>query len=299
MKKNIFIIIMIFVLAVAISCTKEEKVKVLLPGGTPLLAVGGILDDKRFEFTVVNGQDPLLAGFKEGKHDIIIAPLNLGAKLYIANISSYKLDSIITSNNTYLVSTKEINGIKDIEGKKVLAYGNGSTPSLVLNSAISLNNISANIEYRNSVSDVMGELLSGKNEFEYFLSDEPNISKVKASSETKYYTYDLSTAVEASIVIHASLFVNDKVDSSTLNVIKENINKMNSKPEEYSNSIVNKNEYFKNLGVEVIKMAIPNANITYKKASESIDEINEYYNLLNKYLPNVLNGKVPEQTFYN
>lgn len=290
---------MIFVLAVAISCTKEEKVKVLLPGGTPLLAVGGILDDKRFEFTVVNGQDPLLAGFKEGKHDIIIAPLNLGAKLYIANISSYKLDSIITSNNTYLVSTKEINGIKDIEGKKVLAYGNGSTPSLVLNSAISLNNISANIEYRNSVSDVMGELLSGKNEFEYFLSDEPNISKVKASSETKYYTYDLSTAVEASIVIHASLFVNDKVDSSTLNVIKENINKMNSKPEEYSNSIVNKNEYFKNLGVEVIKMAIPNANITYKKASESIDEINEYYNLLNKYLPNVLNGKVPEQTFYN
>ena len=71
MKKFLLILVLI-VLGFTFSCKKDEAkpLKVILPSGTPLMAVAGLKDNSKFDFTVVNGQEPLQAAFLEGEYDL-------------------------------------------------------------------------------------------------------------------------------------------------------------------------------------------------------------------------------------
>ena len=73
MKKILSSIIVMIVCALFIGCKKnpKEKIRVLLPQGTPLVAVGNLLDDEMFSFDIVNGQDPLIEAFTKGEYDLL------------------------------------------------------------------------------------------------------------------------------------------------------------------------------------------------------------------------------------
>ena len=115
MKKIISIFVLLLISLLLFSCEKkdEKTYKVIMPSGTPLIAFGNLLDDNNFDIEVVNGSDPLQAAFIGGEYDIIVAPFNLGAKLYLAEKSSYLLEAIITTNNTYLISKEKYDAIDD------------------------------------------------------------------------------------------------------------------------------------------------------------------------------------------
>lgn len=305
MKKIIILIITILSLTCLTSCKEEEKtLKVLLPQGTPLFSIGGLLDDTNFKFDIVNGQDPLLAGFTTQEYDIIIAPLNLGTKLYVTGKSMYKLEAIITTNNTYIISKNEINNYIELNDKTILAYGNGATPSLALNIAKDINNIEfSKIEYRTSVADVMLEFNSKISSFDYYLSAEPNITIMEEKTNNKINILNVMDLLETEINLlpQACLFVNptSDIEEKTLKKIENNINFMNEKPKEYSQEIENKHEYFTTLTKNTIEKAIPNCNITYKKATENKNIIFKYYEILDKYQSKVLEGKRPDDSFFN
>ena len=84
MKKISLFIISILAAILMVSCTTNtEKVKVLVPTGTPSLGVSYALDKEEYiEEEIVSGSDPLIAGFTNAEYDIIVAPVNLGAKFY-------------------------------------------------------------------------------------------------------------------------------------------------------------------------------------------------------------------------
>lgn len=304
MKKILSFIFILISMLVLAGCGEEEttKYKVLLPSGTPLMAIGNLLDDENFDFTIVNGQDPLMEGFTKEEYDMIIAPLNLGTKLYIANKSVYKMKAIITTNNTYIISKEPINSIEDINEKKVLGFGNGSTPSLALNAIIDYKKLNVSVEYRSSASDVALEYTSANTEFDYFLSAEPNITTLKNKTQKEIYTLSLADVLkdEVSVLIQACLFINpnSNVSEKAIAKIENNISKMNEKPAEYAASVEKKNNFFTNLGKEVIEKAIPNCNITYLSSKEHQKEISEYYALLNKFQAAVLNGATPDEDFF-
>ena len=177
MKKVLKLLIIILLSVLIISCEKseKEKVKMIAPVGTPLLATYKVGIESNIEITYVNGQDPLLAAFKEGVYDLIIAPINLGAKLYVNNISTYKLDAIITTNNTYLVSKEN----KEASDAKVCAFGNGSAPALALNIFLQKNGYTSDINYKSSVSDVTSLFLSENDDNDYYMTCEPELTKLK------------------------------------------------------------------------------------------------------------------------
>lgn len=305
MKKLLSFIFMLMLALTLVGCEEEEttKYKVLLPSGTPLMAIGNLLDDETFDFTVVNGQDSLMEGFTQGEYDMIIAPLNLGTKLYINQKSVYKMKAVITTNNTYIISKNPINSIEEINGKKLLAFGNGSTPSLALNAIIDYKKLeNVEVEYRSSASDVALEYTSANTEFDYFLSAEPNITTLKNKTQKEIYTLSLADVLkdEVSVLIQACLFINPNSDVSekAIKKIENNIKSMNENPAEYAESVKEKNNFFTNLGKEIIEKAIPNCNITYLSSKEHKEEISEYYALLNKYQPAVLEGATPDEDFF-
>ena len=303
-KKILSSVIMIIVCTIFIGCkeTPKEKIRVLLPQGTPLVAIGNLLDDEMFSFDIVNGQDPLIEAFTKSEYDLIIAPLNLGTKLNIAKKSEYKLKAIITTNNTYLASKSELNNIEEINGKNVLGFGEGSTPSLALNSLIINKNLTPKkIDYRSSASDVTLEYMSKNTEYDFFLLAEPNISIINNKTKKDIYKISLSDLLkdEVEMLIQACLFVNPNknIDEKSINKIEKNIKEMNNNPSDYAQKIESKHNFFEGLTKEVLEKAIPNCNITFINAKDNKNIIESYYKLLDKFQPSDLQGKRPNEDF--
>lgn len=279
---------------------ETRTLKVLLPSGTPLFAIGNLLDDPSFEFEIVNGQDPLSSALMSGEYDIIIAPINLGAKLYLAGKSSYLLESVITTNNTYIMSYEDLSSIENLKNKTILSFGTNSAPWIaaqLLNEKYELN---LTFEEQSSASDVATIFASKTSDAELYLGAEPNITTLQLKRKLEFNVLDVSSYLkeELPFICQACLFVNpnSNVTKEELKKIEDNIKFMNENPADYSKSVVSKNDFFANLGEEVITVAIPKCNISYYKGIDNMETINRFFDLLN---PNVLNGKIPDENFYN
>lgn len=299
---TLVLIILGLILLVGCGETNDKTYKVLLPSGTPLMAVGGLLDDESFDFNVVNGQDPLIAGFTSAEYDMIIAPINLGTKFYLAGKSNYQFKAVITTNNTYIISKGNISSLNDLEGKKITGFGASAAPGLALNGAIDIKGINTTVNYQNAVSDVMMLFASDTDDSDFYLSAEPNITKIEDKTGNKINKISLQEQIkeELPLLIQACLFVNpnSNVSKQAINKIKENIESMNKGPENYAKLVLDKNDFFKGLGENVIAKAIPNCNIDFIEAKDNVDIINKYYEFLNKYQNAVLGGKTPGEEFY-
>ena len=300
-RRVLIVLVLLFIVFISFSCTKkDDKVyKVIMPSGTPLIALGNLLDDENFDIEIVNGSDPLQAAFVSGEYDIIIAPFNLGAKLYLAGKSSYLLDAVITTNNTYLISKNEYKSLGEIKNKSVLAYGAGSMPFVGVKALSDNKELALEINQQNlGVGDVAASFLAQKETYDLYMMAEPNLTVLK--SKTELYYIDVAKELGTTLV-QACIFVKPEssVSSVVLNKIKDNIDYLNKKPDKYAKEVLNKNDFFTKMGEDTLKNAIPNCNIVYKKAIDNKDIIESTYELLNKYVPSLLNGNKPDEGFFN
>lgn len=281
-----------------------EKIKVLLPNGAPLMAIGGLLDSEAFDFEVVNGADPLSAALLGNDYDMIIAPLNLGAKLSTAGKTKYKIDSLITVNNTYIVSKEKLESAEDLKDITVLAYGQNSTPDIVLKASNKKFGLNMKLNYEASVNDVMSKLVAGSSDSQYSLMAYPQVTKIQnALGKDNINVLDVVSLFGDDIVFpQACLYVNSEKDkdySAHLKLIEENIKLANEKPEDYARVIADKNPFFVGLGETVIAESLPHTNIVYLKAKDNKKAVNDYVDYLNEYVPNLLQGKTLSDDFYN
>ena len=80
---GVFLVLLVFILA---SCKKDEnlqKIKIIVPNGTPLVAVGDLLSNENYEFEVVSGADLLTAALVKKDYDVVIAPITATTKVYL------------------------------------------------------------------------------------------------------------------------------------------------------------------------------------------------------------------------
>lgn len=155
-----------FVVAVLLlltGCQQQETkpVKVLSPTGAPSLSlIESINEESENKFEFVTGSEVLGSELvKDSEYDIILAPVNLGAKMIQAGKSEYRLKAVITWGNLYVVGTSET-ALQE-EGT-FATFGEGSVVDFVLKQAVNLDEITPNVEYYSSAQDVQGALLSGK-----------------------------------------------------------------------------------------------------------------------------------------
>jgi NitT/TauT family transport system substrate-binding protein len=131
MKRVVSFFLLLFSFVFLTGCTEDAKLKVTLPNGIPLISVAGTLTED-IEYNNVTGPNLLVTAFTSKEADIIIAPINLGAKLYNSGNSSYKLDSVIGFLNTYIVSIDEpLTSLADLDGKTLAAFGETNIPVIL------------------------------------------------------------------------------------------------------------------------------------------------------------------------
>lgn len=277
----------------------ENEVKIITPLGTPFLAIGGLIDVGKISIESVDGPANLTTALITGSYDIVIAPINLGAKLYKAGNSKYKLASVLTKNNAYIITKEEnkLDSINDLIGEKVLAFGETGIPGSLLkkvyndNSFLDIDNI--DFSYASS-SAVYSVFAGGSAKANYVLMSEPEISKLILNDKINIKSLDICNALNIEAP-QACVFVNinnDKKDDidKVLNLIEENVKHLNSNPSEYAIKVIGLDRVFNDMGRELITHSIPLSNISYIKANSYKEEIN---NILT-----ILGGGIPDDSFY-
>lgn len=126
----------------------KTSVSVAVPDGAPALSIAKFIYDnetfgtgKTFEYKVVASGN-IATEMQLGDSDIIVMPVNAASNLYNKFYADpYKLVSVVTHGNLYIMSSEKIDSISDLKGKTVGSIGLGLVPDLTFRSILSKNNI--------------------------------------------------------------------------------------------------------------------------------------------------------------
>ena len=126
-----------------------DNITVVAPDGAPALAISKFIFDKQdfgtektFNYKVVTA-DKIGGAVSQGTGDIVIIPINAASKLY--SVKGYKMVSVVTHGNLYIVSSEEINSITDLKDKTIGVIGQGLVPDLTFKVVLDKFDMTSNI----------------------------------------------------------------------------------------------------------------------------------------------------------
>ena len=153
--RKLIAILVIFLLVGCQTAAPKKDLKVLSPTGAPAVALIPELLKENHQVELVSGPENLQAALvnEAQDYDVIIAPLNLGANLLAKQKTKYKLHSIVTWGNLFVVA-------RNPEAKKMAAFGEMAVPGLVFKHVMDELPFEAEITWVPSVSEAQAMLLS-------------------------------------------------------------------------------------------------------------------------------------------
>lgn len=267
----------------------KKEIKLITPYGTPYLAIGGLIGTENLTIEAVNGPANLQTALVSGSHDIVIAPVNLGSKLYNAGKSAYQMAAVLTMNNAYIVTKAEnkLDGLSDLSGQKVLAFGQTGIPGSLLTKLYTDNsNLNINdVDFTQASSAAVYSLFAGgSSDAKYALMSEPEISKLVLNDKIEVKTLDLCELLGIEVA-QACVYINLNSENiedvnKVLALISNNIKSLNENPTAYADKVIPLDRTFEAMGKEIIVRSIPLTNIVYKNAKDSKAEITTILSLL-------------------
>lgn len=284
---------------------ENEKYKIIVPNGTPLLGVSAFLSEtNNFEYEIVGGSDPLVAAFTKGEHDVIVAPVNLGAKMYNQN-GNYVLYKTFVWGNFYLASTSEIGDFASLSGRNVVAFGKNSSPDIMLKVIMQHYGIELNVTYVDDVATANSYLMSGQADL--IVSAEPSLTVLK--NKKTIYTLNLqeewSNATEGHSFPQAAIFVkktlaNKKSFKNAFSIYSYLEALTTEENYEYiADKAVNLHASFKNMGQETLIKSMPYCNYKILLNGDEQKALEKYFEILiSLSLAPQVGGKLPEREFY-
>ncbi len=308
MKKIIVFLTFIVSLFMFTSCYDDnnEKVSVIVPSGAPTFGISEALNNNSdlIDYNIVPGADALQAAFTNANYDIIVAPVNLGAKFYQSlNNFEYVYYQTIVGGCFYLVTSENITTITDLNNKEITVFGANSTPDVIIRSLINYYNLEVKINYVNDVTEANATLVSGK--ATTIVSAEPSISKFNAAG--KFNTLSLQDEwkkiSQSDLNIHqAGIFVKkDKLENKN---VKDVLAKFNASlalsktnPETLARCATQVDETLNKIGVETLTNAALKCNFVSQKYNKQ--EVEFYFNkLIELGLGKTIGGKLPDEAFF-
>jgi len=300
MKKILVLLLMILSLGLG-ACNSDEahQMRVIVPNGIPAIAQSYMEHEQSdlYEIDRVSGPQPLVAAFTSASHDVIIAPVNLGANLYNKQ-SPYLLAGIITWSNLQIISHVPIHSLDDLQGEQIMAFGQGATPQMIIDYLFSQQQASANIDYVGS---------SAQESYLNFLQtddgvaivSEPITSTAKANNED-LFVFDLADlwvqTTGMPLFPQAGIFVHENLSSDAIDQYLNDIEDAAYIAKDKASVI---SEYCENLDYpferDIIEQALSNSGIAYQSADQAKQAINEFLQLIYDFKPQLIGGAIPDE----
>lgn len=311
MKNLLLIIIATFMMS---SCsTKEVSFKVLAPSGAPALAQIKIQNDMpslgngvTYEVEIVSGASTLPAAFTSQSHEIIYAPVNVGAKMYNNN-QKYLYAANVTWGNLFFATAKEGDFTLDsLKGADVSLFGEGTINQTIVEQILTQKNITlgSGTVYESGTDITRGKLLANPDSI--VLIAEPVLSAVttalaKTGKTVKTISVqdlwgDISgkgSYPQAGIFVNKEFYDNNrKLVIKYLEEVETSCEYVNDNPSEAS-QMAEDLEYGLP-ATAILSKAIPNCNIIYKSALESKEALEYTFN----FNLSLIGGALPDAKFY-
>ena len=279
MKKSLFLVILLL-LSGCTRTSEGEKLRILVPSGAPAVALAGVMDD--YEVDVVSGADNLSAELVKSSsdYDIVVVPINLGAKLISEEQTSFRLDSVLTWGNLYIL------GRPESSNSKVALFGELAVPGKIISVIQDEVDLlrEAEVMWLPSVVESQAALLSG--EVDLALVAEPVASTLLAKDSSLEVLVDVQLEYEkvtgTANYPQASLFVDSDVNPKDVEALRKLISSSLSSVDDLVVAIDSVGA--ENLGIsssDQIKLAFDKMNLNLVKASDVSTEISEYLKLFN------------------
>ena len=310
--KKIGLLFGVAALGLVASCSNNETTKdentepvsIICPEGTPSLGLANYYDSvEGAKFDIVNGSEQLIAAFGTKTHDIVVAPVNLGAKFYNTN-GNYVLAKTFVWGNLFLASKSDFTKFEDLDNKTLVVFGKNSTPDIITKLIIQEKNLNITVEYVDAVADANALLVSGK--ADYIVTAEPAISKIKDAQGIKVLDLqdEYSKVTGKSSYPQAGIFIKkeDKENKNVLKTVDALINSVKDtvkNPEATAEKAVSMSASFEKLGSQTLVKAIPNCHFAILDKNDEMEAVNEYLqNMIDLGFQAQVGGKLPGEEFF-
>lgn len=270
-------------------------------------------DEAANEYTIdlVGAPDEIVGKLTSGEVDIAAIPTNLAATLYNKTQGKIRIAAINTLGVLYVVQTgEEVKSISDLEGKKIYASGQGSTPEYAFNYILKVNGLEGKVEveYCSEHSEVVAKLASG--EASIAMLPEPYVTASKAKVENLTTALDItelwedackkenkSGVLSMGCVVVRSEFAEQNPDAldAFLAEYQASIEYVNQNTEEAAQLIAN---YEIVASAEIAKQALPACNIVYIDGVTMKDSLENFFAVLLEANPDSVGGQIPGDDFY-
>ena len=194
MKKFIALFLVALLALTCTACAEGYTMTASAPSGAPALALATIAVNQPENFTFV-AAETISAEFASAKADFIVAPVNAGAKLYKMGKSTYKLAGVVSWGNLYIASQKADFRLEDLNGAKVVLFGENTINAAVVNYALEKNGITpASVEYLAGAAQTQALLLTDAEAIVVTAEPALTAAKMKNAAITAYAVNDLYKA---------------------------------------------------------------------------------------------------------
>lgn len=263
--------------------------------------------DYKYNFTYAGSPDEVTGGLISGETQISALPVNLAAVLYNKTQGQILTAAVNTLGVIYIVENGEtVKSISDLEGKKIVASGQGSTPEYVLNYILEKNGLTGKVEveYVSEHDEAVTALVSGQADL--VMIPEPKVTAALSQLDTARVALSLTdewakvsdTEMITGVIVVQKAFAEEhpEIVESFLDDYEDSVEFTNSNMAEAAQLI---EEYGIIPKAAVALKALPNCNIVYIDGHEMALSVSAMLETLYNANPASVGGTLPgEGMFY-
>lgn len=314
MKKILALFLAAVMLIGMAACSKNEKTGVtvnigVLKGPTGMGAAWLMdqneqgLSANSYNFTIAGAPDVLTGQLISGDMDMAALPTNAISTLYNNTEGKITVLGVNALGVLYVLENGDrINSVADLEGKTILASGQGSTAEYVLNYILEQNGVSAEIFWASEHSEAATLALSG--EYDIVMLPEPFVTTVTTKSGSFRVALDLTREWEAlggGELTMGGIAVRTEFLEAHPDAVKAFV-------KEYANSVAFTNAQpadaakliakYEIAAEEIAKNAIPRCNIVWLHGENYKAKLENFLGVVYEANPAGIGGKMPGDDFY-
>mgnify|MGYP002675178910 FL=1 len=314
MKKILALFLAAVMLIGMAACSKNEKTGVtvnigVLKGPTGMGAAWLMdqneqgLSANSYNFTIAGAPDVLTGQLISGDMDMAALPTNAISTLYNKTEGKITVLGVNALGVLYVLENGDrINSVADLEGKTILASGQGSTAEYVLNYILEQNGVSAEIFWASEHSEAATLALSG--EYDIVMLPEPFVTTVTTKNGSFRVALDLTREWEAlggGELTMGGIAVRTEFLEAHPDAVKAFV-------KEYANSVAFTNAQpadaakliakYEIAAEEIAKNAIPRCNIVWLHGENYKAKLENFLGIVYKANPAGIGGKMPGDDFY-
>jgi NitT/TauT family transport system substrate-binding protein len=310
----LILIFNIFLLGCNSRKTDENRVTIAALKGPSAMGMIKLIDslnqykDNNIRVIILNEPIQVRKMVIDGTADFAILPTTMAAILYNKGLN-YRVIAIPVWGTLYLFgSDTTITRWEHLKGKTVNTMAKGMTPDVLFKYLLRENGLNPDtdvrLDYRFPTHiDLANAVAAGQATLGVI--SEPLVSLVMQKNKSVVAIFDLNAEwqkIQSVPIAQTALIVNSDFADQNPNLVesilksyKYSTDWVNSNPDSAAKLIV-KYEILPN--VEVAKNAIPRSNLNFIRAGAEKSSIDDYLRVFYELNPEIVGGKLPNESFY-